>query len=460
MNRFCENCGAKLAEGAKFCEECGAKILPMSEVPPQSAQDTGQNFDHNQQSGNIGSFGNESQYSEQNYRSPVPGSQNPDAFYSYNQGNIQNQGYPGSAPGQQQPGSYNNFNPGNFQNQGYPGSAPGPQQPGSFNGFNPNYGQNQGYNNPGQQPGQYYSPNDVQNRGYAPAPGNPKKPGLPKGAIIAAVALVAIAAISAFLVLGKIKGGQNTEESIAEETTSGFDRSSSQNDSDTRTSKGSKASKASKGKSAREQAAALDNDSKDTDMTERKAKETSGNQSDDNSDSSQNTSSNDEEFLPSTFAKKGKRDILQDGTIMYMNSIGDYVANVWVEDNGKYYYTGPDGSIIKDNYSADGYWCGSDGAWDQSVKQRNEDPEPMTGTYEGYVKTWKVAITKDGRYGTASYTYTQFGGTPQVYDLTPLGHGVYLAEENSGLKALMSVMDNGNVLVVSEAGITETCTLK
>lgn len=173
-------------------------------------------------------------------------------------------------------------------------------------------------------------------------------------------------------------------------------------------------------------------------------------------------SSDDEEFLPSTFAKKAKKDILQDGTVMYMNSVGDYVANVWVQDsdNGKYYYTGPDGCMIKDNYSADGYWCGSDGEWDKSVKQRNEDPEPETGTYVGFVATWKVKITKDSKYGTATHTYTEFGGTPQVYDLTPVGHGVYIAENEYGTIAYMSVTNNGKTLIVSEAGITEECTLK
>ena len=29
---FCENCGAKLAPGARFCEECGAPVADVSEA--------------------------------------------------------------------------------------------------------------------------------------------------------------------------------------------------------------------------------------------------------------------------------------------------------------------------------------------------------------------------------------------------------------------------------------------
>ena len=49
-----------------------------------------------------------------------------------------------------------------------------------------------------------------------------------------------------------------------------------------------------------------------------------------------------------------------------------------------------------------------------------------------------------------------------VYTLMPLGHGCYLAEDtiDSDFKALMSISENGRTLTVSQAGITEVCTLK
>ena len=471
MSMFCENCGAKLADDAKFCEECGAKILPASQVPPPSGQEQGTYFNQNQQSGNIGSFYN--QGGVQNYNHQQPGS-----FNNYGPYSGQNQGYMNS---EQQPGQYNNQN--GSQYQGYMNSE---QQPGQYN--NQNGSQYQGYMNPEQQPGQYTGQNVGQNRGYAPAPGNPKKSGLPKVAIIGGVALIVVAAVGAFLIFGKLKGGKDEDENVTIETSMSPDQTIypttqilESESYETQTTTGTDI------KSAREQAEELDaskgndyfdnttesddgyqysknqdNSSSDTistDMIGQKAKDIADNL-ENNSGSS--NSSNEEEFLPSTFAKKGKRDILQDGTVMYMNSVGDYMANVWVQDsdNGKYYYTGPDGCMIKDNYSADGYWCGSDGQWDTSVKQRNEDPEPNTGTYEGFVATWKVEITKDSKYGTATHTYTEFGGTPQVYDLTPVGHGVYIAENEYGTIAYMSVTNNGRTLIVSEAGITEECTLK
>ena len=147
---------------------------------------------------------------------------------------------------------------------------------------------------------------------------------------------------------------------------------------------------------------------------------------------------------------------------MYFSKAGVEVRDTWVGDRGKYYYIGPDGTMIRDNYSADGFWVGNDGSWDRSVPQRQSDPEPRTGTYEGYVSTWKVKITKDGTYGTATFTYTAFGGQPVVYTLMPLGHGCYLAEDtiDSDFQALMSISENGRTLTVSQAGITEVCTLK
>ena len=243
MSKFCENCGAKLADDAKFCEECGTKILPMSQVPPQ--------FDHNQQPGNAGSFGNGSQYPEQNYQAPEQGAQQPGSFNNYHPGNDQNQAYGDSAPGTQQPGSFNNFNQNGTPNQGYNGFE---QQQNQYN--NPNEMQNRGYVNPQQQQNQFNNQNNAPNQGYAPAPGSPKKSGIPKVAIIGGVALVAVAAVGAFLVLGKIKGGQNKEESVAEETYVDYDQSSTQTtpgeESDAQTSGGTG------GLSAREQASALD----------------------------------------------------------------------------------------------------------------------------------------------------------------------------------------------------------
>ncbi len=163
---------------------------------------------------------------------------------------------------------------------------------------------------------------------------------------------------------------------------------------------------------------------------------------------------------PAAYAiRGGEWEQLQDGTYMYLNENGINVENTWVEDGGKYYYIGPDGAMVRDNYSTDGYWVGSDGSWDDEWPQRNDDPEPLSGKYVGFVQTWDVDITKDGNYGTATFTYTEFGGRPEVYDLMPAGHGVYIAQSRTepSFKALMSVNENGMALTVSQAGTTETC---
>ncbi len=167
-------------------------------------------------------------------------------------------------------------------------------------------------------------------------------------------------------------------------------------------------------------------------------------------------------YDPATYAETGgKWDALPDGSYQYINSKGYYLSNQWVEDRGKYYFIGPDGTMIRNNYASDGFWTGSDGAWDSSVPQRNSDPEPKSGTYEGNVSTWKIKLTKDGTYGKATFSYTSFGGN-DVYTLTPLGHGCYLAQgdDQPDFRALMSVSEDGKELIVSQGGITEKCKLK
>ena len=168
-------------------------------------------------------------------------------------------------------------------------------------------------------------------------------------------------------------------------------------------------------------------------------------------------------YDPSTYAMKGgKWEQLQDGAYLCYDGNGNMVTNTWVEDGGKYYYLGPDGTMIRNNYAMDGCWAGDDGAWDPSVAQRQDDPEPKNGSYVGYVSTWKVKITKDGAYGKATFDYTMFGGTPHVYTLCPMGHGSYIAESDTEpeWKALMSISPDGKTMTVSQAGITEVCELK
>ncbi|SFG15023.1 zinc ribbon domain-containing protein [Oribacterium sp. WCC10] len=157
----------------------------------------------------------------------------------------------------------------------------------------------------------------------------------------------------------------------------------------------------------------------------------------------------------------GEWDYLQDGAVLYMDSRGEYVSDQWVEYKGKYYYLGPDETLIKNNYSTDGYWLDENGAWSKSVPRRNDDPALKNGSYVGNVSTWKIKLQSGNAYGKATFSYTSFGGKEE-YTLESVGHGVYIAtsDDESDFKALMSVSSDGKTLTVSQAGITEECKLK
>ncbi|RGY98415.1 hypothetical protein [Clostridium sp. AM58-1XD] len=50
----------------------------------------------------------------------------------------------------------------------------------------------------------------------------------------------------------------------------------------------------------------------------------------------------------------------------YRDTDGSYPVNTWREINGKQYYFGPDGYMLHDTVTPDGYTVGSDGAWTES----------------------------------------------------------------------------------------------
>jgi len=180
------------------------------------------------------------------------------------------------------------------------------------------------------------------------------------------------------------------------------------------------------------------------------------------SGSSENLPDGVDDYDPTTYAVTGGEfEDLGDDIFMYKDSKGKYVRNTWVMSKGKCYFIGPDGARINNNYASDGFWAGDNGKWDEDVAQRNSDPEPLNKSYAGSYSTWKIKLLKNGTYGTATQIYDD-GGDNEVYTLTPLGHGVYLAEleDDSLICALMSVSDDQKKLIVSQVGTTEECKVK
>ena len=134
--------------------------------------------------------------------------------------------------------------------------------------------------------------------------------------------------------------------------------------------------------------------------------------------------------------------------------------NEWVEEDGKYFFLDHSGCLMKDCYSSDGYWVAGDGSWMESVPQRTDDPEPLADTEyadeTGTVWTFDFIRYADGKHyciATKSYSF----GYEETFDMTPIGHGGYLLEdeENTGMYCQLSVSSDQKSIIVSGSGSSD-----
>ena len=160
----------------------------------------------------------------------------------------------------------------------------------------------------------------------------------------------------------------------------------------------------------------------------------------------------------------GKWDVLQSGEFQYIKD-GKAVENTWAEDEGGYYYIGPDGCLVRNNYAPDGYWADDNGCWDKSVPRQELQFEPYNNDYVGHIRTFEIRMD-DAYTGSAKVYYTNNfgGGEPKKTDfrIERLGISSYAAysEVNEYEIYLLSVTDDGWGLIVSCDGDTEKCSIE
>ena len=164
---------------------------------------------------------------------------------------------------------------------------------------------------------------------------------------------------------------------------------------------------------------------------------------------------------PAAYAVTGGRfEILQSGEKVYHKADGSDAVNEWVEEDGKYFFLDHSGCLMKDCYSSDGYWVAGDGSWMESVPQRTDDPEPLADTEyadeTGTVWTFDFIRYADGKHyciATKSYSF----GYEETFDVTPIGHGGYLLEdeENPGMYCQLSVSSDQKSIIVSGSGSSD-----
>ncbi len=169
---------------------------------------------------------------------------------------------------------------------------------------------------------------------------------------------------------------------------------------------------------------------------------------------------------PSQTAVTGGRwEQLESGEFTYIKD-GRGVNDCWAEDEGGYYYVGLDGCLVYNNYSPDGYWADKNGEWDRSVPKVELQFEPMNNTYTGDLWTFDVYMDSDTS-GKGYWWYTNSFGSDsepkkQEYIIEWIGPSSYKAykPDEPEFPYLISVVDDGNSIIMSSDGITDKLTIR
>ena len=152
----------------------------------------------------------------------------------------------------------------------------------------------------------------------------------------------------------------------------------------------------------------------------------------------------------------GKWEQMESGEHVYTKD-GKSVYNTWAEDDGEYYYLGPDGCLAFNVFTPDGYWADANGEWDRSVERRDSDIDILNNDYTGeFGDIWSIQLEDGSDGGTARFKYS-LSDKWREFTLEPNGIGTYVAisRDNDLEKYLISVMDDGWSIHVSGAGFTD-----
>ena len=178
-------------------------------------------------------------------------------------------------------------------------------------------------------------------------------------------------------------------------------------------------------------------------------------------------SSIDPDYTPERYAIKvgehgGKFETLESGEEAYTFPSGEYARSQWVKDGDKLYYVDVSGCKMLNNYAHDGFYAGSDGSWDKSVRCIDGNQLPQNGaTYVGNGdKSWVFQLTTedDGTiHGKAHLAYSKDIDYEADYTVKSFGSSAYslfnVKDEFDCWHVV--VLEGGRSLRVSGAGVTE-----
>lgn len=163
----------------------------------------------------------------------------------------------------------------------------------------------------------------------------------------------------------------------------------------------------------------------------------------------------------------GKWETLESGETVYELPSGEYARSQWIKDGDKLYYVDASGCKMLNNWAHDGFYAGSDGLWDRTVRVINDNVLPLNGVEyrDDSGKTWTFQMTSqaDGTIeGRAHLAYPKSTGYQADYTVKSFGSSAYrLINPKDAFDCChVVVLDGGRTLRVSGAGVTEVFELK
>ncbi len=148
---------------------------------------------------------------------------------------------------------------------------------------------------------------------------------------------------------------------------------------------------------------------------------------------------------------------LQSGEWMYYNADGSYKTDEWIGN----YYVDSSGCMLRNGWTADGWWVGGDGKWQAQWGQRHDDakPWPERPYYGTYTYTFYRDVYGDGVEHWSAVESISFSNYTTTYEMYQVGPSYYMMMDISSGQVFGSVSfsPDRSVAYVNLGGIPQRC---
>ena len=170
-------------------------------------------------------------------------------------------------------------------------------------------------------------------------------------------------------------------------------------------------------------------------------------------------------ILVMTFPSYAGWEQYQSGEWVYTRN-GQNVTSEWISSGSDWYYIGPDGIMLKSNYTPDGYWVNAYGIYEPWWGKRTDrayfhnNVKYFGETETSYIYTFTQDTYADGNiHWTMTETLSwlpNYKITLELYELSPFSYAA-MDLMSGDIMGYVTVSPDSNVVYVSMGGITERC---